>query len=488
MTTLKISWTAKQDMRRVQVAAVRQTLASLPGRTSIGVNAEHLSFRDLRDYVRWIFPELAAPLCDVRLYYIDDDQEQVRITNDVELDEAFRLMRELAIAAGKGAAAAVCKIIVVATTREAVAAVDNGEDTTRCSSRYTEADVVPQDTAELLASRQKKQMLDLFVDLGKVIEQWSARGEHETLKKDLVSLLHEPGCQEALLEIMANAKFAMLFQTVTEECLKKGNFTECLLAVAGTGDLEEVAKILLAKCPNARVQVERVLQQVQYSHNAQLMSASDYFETISKEETKQDLGPVVAVFEGDVTCPDGTVLASGEAFDKVWKLRNGGCTKWPVGAVLSCVGGDKMQAPESVLIPSVQPGKSIDVSLRMVAPAKAGRYTGYWRLSTPDGNRFGQRLWVDINVMDTEELTPVSTGGAEEVRADNASAAVVPSEVEGSTVATPSVAETESIESLRWSDQLQVLASMGFANETRNLALLTQHDGNMEAVITDLLS
>lgn len=277
---------------------------------------------------------------------------------------------------------------------------------------------------------------------------------------------------------------------MTEEFQKNGNFMECLVAVAGTGDLEEVAKILLAKCPNARVQVERVLQQVQYSHNAQLMSTSDYFETINIEETKQDLGPVVAVFEGDVTCPDGTVLAPGEDFDKVWKLRNGGPNKWPIGAVLSCVGGDKMQAPESVLIPSVLPGKSIDVSLRMVAPAKAGRYTGYWRLSTPDGNRFGQRLWVDINVM-VQEVPATAVTDTKEVRFE-APAAVISTGGESVNVPAPAAVVTtgpkKNEEDLRWSNQLQVLADMGFTDKARNVALLTQHNGDMDAVITGLLS
>ncbi|GMF38371.1 unnamed protein product [Phytophthora fragariaefolia] len=260
---------------------------------------------------------------------------------------------------------------------------------------------------------------------------------------------------------------------------------ECLVAVAGTGDLEEVAKILLAKCPNARVQVERVLQQVQYSHNVQLMSTSDYFEAINIEETKQDLGPVVAVFEGDVTCPDGTVLAPGEPFDKVWKLRNGGPNKWPIGAELSCVGGDKMQAPESVLIPSVLPGKSIDVSLRMVAPSKAGRYTGYWRLSTPDGNRFGQRLWVDINVMEPEEpaTVPVET---KEVRVD-APAAVVAAGGTSVNVPAPTAVVTNNEEE-RWINQLQALADMWFTDKDRNVALLMQHNGDMDAVITGLLN
>ncbi|CAI5745008.1 unnamed protein product [Peronospora destructor] len=422
MTTLKILWKEKQDMRRVQVTAVQQSLKSLDSRSS--ANANKLSFRDLRDYVLLIFPELKEPHCELLLYYMDDDDEQVRITNDAELDEAFRLMRELAVAAGKNANNAVCKIIVVVKSLQDLASV--GMDAM--------INVLPRDAEEMLASQQKKKLSDLFVDLVKVVETWSASAEHQMLKKDLVSLLHEPGCQEALMEVMANAKFVTQFQSVTEDFKKNGNFMDCMVAVAGTGGVEEVAKILLAKCPNARVQVERVLQQVQYSHNAQLMSTSDFFETINIEETKQDLGPVVAVFEGDVTCPDGTVLAPGDSFDKVWKLRNGGPNKWPIGAVLSCVGGDKMQAPESVLIPSVLPRKSIDVSLRMVAPTKAA-------------------------------------GG------------------EASTVSAPAtVVTTEPKEDPRWSNQLQVLADMGFTDDTRNVALLSQHNGDMEAVITGLLS
>lgn len=113
---------------------------------------------------------------------------------------------------------------------------------------------------------------------------------------------------------------------MTEEFQAGGDYLECLVAVAGTGNLEEIAKMLLQKCPHARVQVERVLQEVQRRHNVKMMSTSDFFENISSEETKEDLGPVVAVFEGDITCPDGTILPPNQPFDKVWKLRNGGPT------------------------------------------------------------------------------------------------------------------------------------------------------------------
>ncbi|KAI9911625.1 hypothetical protein PsorP6_009482 [Peronosclerospora sorghi] len=241
------------------------------------------------------------------------------------------------------------------------------------------------------------------------------------------------------------------------------------LGVSGyCGDLEEVAKILLA---NTRVQVERVLQQVQYIHNAQLMSASDYFETIDVKETKQDLGSVVAVFEGDITCPDGTVLAPGE----VWKLRNIGPNKWLVGAVFSCVGGDKMQAPESVLIPSVLPGKSIDVSLRMVAPAKACRHIGYWLKHARRQSLWATSLDPATVAPDTKESEVYVSELIASTGDESLNNADVP-------------AEAAITEDPRWASQLQVLDYMGFTDKPRNASLLSQHNGNTNAVITGLLS
>lgn len=304
--TLKILWLEKQDMRRVQVVAVNQTLSELDQRVIQNWNA--LRFQDLRDYVELVFPELqkpAVPPRELLLYYTDDDDEQVRITNDAELFEAFRLMEEIAAASGKATGSSVvCKITVVTrplepTTATAAGAVDT----------------------QMMKDSQQKKINDLFVDMCHIVEKSPAQDE---IKRDVLSLLHEPGCQDALVQVMVNPKFASLVEKVNEEYRKGGTFVSCLLAAAGTGELEEIAKILLQKCPQARVQIERVLQHVQHTHNVQRMSTSDFFESIAIEDTKQDEGPIVAVFEGDVTCPDGTVLAPHEPFDKVWKLRNAG--------------------------------------------------------------------------------------------------------------------------------------------------------------------
>jgi next-to-BRCA1 protein 1 len=481
MTTLKILWQEKQDMRRVQVVAVNQTLAALDNRAV--ANWNELRFRDLLDYVLLVFPEIDTSRDDVLLYYTDDDEELVRITNDVELTEGFRLMKEIAVAMGRGESNAVCKITLV--TRPLA------HETTTPPAGAKPEELRSELVSQALEADQQKRMMALFVDLSKVVEKWEPSWEHEELKRDVVSLLHEPGCQEALLEIMSNQKYASIFQKVSEEFHKDGDFSSCLVNVAGAEDLDEIAKILLMKCPQARLQIERVLQQLQRSHNLQRMTASDYFEAISAEDTKEDQGPIVAVFEGDVTCPDGIVLKPSEPFDKVWKIRNAGPTKWPSGTKLLCVGGDKMQAPESVLIPSVLPGSSIDVSLRMVTPAKAGRYTGYWRLCTPNGTRFGQRLWVDINILAPGDAENVAAGTAPH-RVAAPAPVLMPNAALHVQVPAPAAVvipapKKPTEEELRWAAELQSLADMGFTDKDRNVLLLAQHNGDLNAVISSLL-
>lgn len=206
MTTLKILWQEKQDMRRVQVPAVNAALQSLDGRAVPDPLA--LRFRDLRDYVLLAFPEIDAARDDVLLYYTDDDEELVRITNDVELTEAFRLMKELAVAAGRGEAAAVCKVTLVTRPLAGVAAATGTSATTALGASGTH-EVRAELVSQALEADQQKRMMALFVDLSKVVEKWEPSWEHEELKRDVVSLLHEPGCQEALLEIMANQKVSV---------------------------------------------------------------------------------------------------------------------------------------------------------------------------------------------------------------------------------------------------------------------------------------
>ncbi|VAI46519.1 unnamed protein product [Triticum turgidum subsp. durum] len=44
--------------------------------------------------------------------------------------------------------------------------------------------------------------------------------------------------------------------------------------------------------------------------------------------------------------------------------------------------------------------QEMDVAVDFVAPARPGRYISYWRLASPSGQKFGQRVWVHIQVED----------------------------------------------------------------------------------------
>jgi len=116
-----------------------------------------------------------------------------------------------------------------------------------------------------------------------------------------------------------------------------------------------------------------------------------------------EYGPkLIARHVKDVTVQDGTEIPAGTAFVKTWRLRNEG-PAWPAGCRLLFVSrnGDNMNGPESVPVPSegpVQPSEEVDISVNLVAPAQPGRYIGFWRLCTPEGRKFGQRVWVSIVV------------------------------------------------------------------------------------------
>jgi hypothetical protein len=104
----------------------------------------------------------------------------------------------------------------------------------------------------------------------------------------------------------------------------------------------------------------------------------------------------------------GSVVAPGQKFLKIWRMRNEGSAPWSEHTALSFVGGDLLGAPNAVLVGSVAPGVEVDLSVEMVAPSVPGRYVSYWRLCGPDGANFGHRLWVEIVVPTTSEVAPTN--------------------------------------------------------------------------------
>ncbi len=121
-----------------------------------------------------------------------------------------------------------------------------------------------------------------------------------------------------------------------------------------------------------------------------------------------------ALFIADVTYPDGTFIAPGISFDKVWRIRNDGLCEWTTDFQLIPAGGDDLQPPAAVKFPhAVPPGQEIDLKVSLKAPIEAGTFKTAWKLQTSGGEVFGlgnthQVLYVLVNVLKPEVIFAVT--------------------------------------------------------------------------------
>jgi hypothetical protein len=120
-----------------------------------------------------------------------------------------------------------------------------------------------------------------------------------------------------------------------------------------------------------------------------------------------------AGYVSDVTIPDGTILAPGEAFTKTWKIMNTGSCDWGANFLLAYETGTDMGGSNTLISEAVAVGGASSISVALVAPETEGSYTGYWRMTTDNGETFGGSVFVMIVVSeDAATATPTSTATA----------------------------------------------------------------------------
>ncbi|KAI3931008.1 hypothetical protein MKW98_030247 [Papaver atlanticum] len=117
---------------------------------------------------------------------------------------------------------------------------------------------------------------------------------------------------------------------------------------------------------------------------------------------KQQLPYLQSHFIQDVNIPDGTLVAPLTPFTKIWRLVNNGTIPWPCGSQLVWNGG--YQFTTTGLVSAQIPGDGcpvgteLDIAVDFTAPAAPGRHISYWRMMSPSGEMFGERIWVLIEV------------------------------------------------------------------------------------------
>lgn len=127
-----------------------------------------------------------------------------------------------------------------------------------------------------------------------------------------------------------------------------------------------------------------------------------------------------AQFITDVTIPDGTVMRPSNPFTKTWRFKNIGAVSWGKGVKLVFVPGNqkgfeskKMQGPDSVDVPDVKPGKTVDVSVDLVSPEAMGQHRSYWRLQLGNGEWLEKIHYADIFVAVHKPVEEVFQPGEE---------------------------------------------------------------------------
>ena len=101
----------------------------------------------------------------------------------------------------------------------------------------------------------------------------------------------------------------------------------------------------------------------------------------------------------DLTYPDGTEVKAGDLIDKQWNVKNAGTCNWDASYSLKLIGGDNMAAAtEQAHVPARNGTESV-ISIQFTAPEEPGRYYSQWKAVDPNGQVFGDMLFVDITVV-----------------------------------------------------------------------------------------
>eukprot|EP01118_Nematostelium_gracile_P004524 TRINITY_DN1529_c0_g1_i1.p1 TRINITY_DN1529_c0_g1~~TRINITY_DN1529_c0_g1_i1.p1 ORF type:complete len:386 (-),score=85.96 TRINITY_DN1529_c0_g1_i1:46-1077(-) len=156
-------------------------------------------------------------------------------------------------------------------------------------------------------------------------------------------------------------------------------------------------------CPNFDLCSDciRIRNVHDYGHTfikSHYMSSNDPYHRNHYANTIDD-GSFSASLVSHETIPDGEKVEAETPYVKIWKLRNDGDSRWLEGTRLVYVGGDDIASVKGVKVHPAESGKEIDVAVDIVTPMTPGRYISYWKLTTPGGAQFGERIWVDILVV-----------------------------------------------------------------------------------------
>ncbi|MFN8410861.1 MAG: NBR1-Ig-like domain-containing protein [Anaerolineales bacterium] len=103
-------------------------------------------------------------------------------------------------------------------------------------------------------------------------------------------------------------------------------------------------------------------------------------------------------FVDDLTIKDGTSVSAGSSIDKQWLVQNSGSCNWDESYRLRWIGGDPLGANTEQLLYPARSGAQATLRIIFTAPSTDGPYESAWQAVDPDGNVFGDLIYIKIVV------------------------------------------------------------------------------------------
>jgi len=100
-----------------------------------------------------------------------------------------------------------------------------------------------------------------------------------------------------------------------------------------------------------------------------------------------------------VTIPDGTSVLINSSIDKQWLVQNSGSCNWDSTYRLKWIGGDTLGAETEQLLYPARAGGQAALRIIFTAPTELGEYESAWQAVDPNGNVFGDLIFIKINVV-----------------------------------------------------------------------------------------
>lgn len=103
-------------------------------------------------------------------------------------------------------------------------------------------------------------------------------------------------------------------------------------------------------------------------------------------------------FIEDVTVPDNTVFFVAQPIVKQWRVENTGSCNWDDRYRLKLVSGEALGAPAETALFPAQAGSQVVLEIDFTAPLEPNTYITAWQAYDPEGQPFGETIYMQVIV------------------------------------------------------------------------------------------